>query len=344
MNHAQAKFAKRLAAEIDSRGTMDVLRRGVEDLGVKIRLAFFKPAHALTPELGALYDANRLVVTRQVHHSESNPHDSLDILLLLNGLPIATAELKNQATGQTVDHAIAQYRGDRTAKDLIFDQRTVVHVAVDQDQVFLTTRQQDDDTYFLPFNQGSGGPGRPGGKGNPPNPAGYRTAYLWEEVWQRDNWLDLLARFVHEERPAGKAKKSRGKIIFPRYHQWDLVRRLTEHAATHGPGPELPAAALRRLRQVQQHRVAGPPPLHPAHPSRPAQHRKWARPEREGVPQGRRRDRPGGAGPPVAGHDLAVRPHPRCGGAGRQEQPAARRRPCPAARPRSSSQPCRSSP
>ncbi len=237
-DQAQLKFAKRLAAEIDARGTVDVLRRGVEDLGVKIRLAFFKPAHALTPDLLALYDANRLVVSRQVHHSESNPQDSLDLLLLVNGLPVATAELKNQVTGQTVEHAKRQYRFDRNPKDLIFDRRTVVHFAVDQDLVFLTTRLEGEKTRFLPFNQGSGGPGREGGKGNPPNPHGYRTAYLWEQVWQRDNWLDLLARFVHEEKPTGKGRRAvkRGKVIFPRYHQWDLVLRLAGHASTWGPG------------------------------------------------------------------------------------------------------------
>lgn len=235
---AQHKFAKYLAAEMDSRGTMDVLRRGVETHGVRLRLAYFKPAHALTPDLFALYDANVLTVTRQVHHSESNPHDSVDVLLGLNGLPVATAELKNHATHQNVEHAKKQYRQDRNPKDLIFDRRTVAHFAVDSDQVFLTTRLEGDKTRFLPFNQGSGGPGRPGGKGNPLNPDGYRTSYLWERVWQRDNWLDLLARFVHEEKPTGKGKKAvkRGDIIFPRYHQWDLVLRLAEHAATFGPG------------------------------------------------------------------------------------------------------------
>ena len=237
-DQAQLKFSKLLAAQIDARGTVDVLRRGVEDMGVKLRLAFFKPAHALTPDLLALYDANRLVVSRQVHHSESNPQDSLDLLLLVNGLPVATIELKNQVTGQTVEHAKRQYRFDRNPKDLVFDRRTVVHFAVDQDLVFLTTRLEGEKTRFLPFNQGSGGPGREGGKGNPPNAKGYRTAYLWEQVWQRDNWLDLLARFVHEDKPKGKGKKAvkRGKVIFPRYHQWDLVLRLADHAATFGPG------------------------------------------------------------------------------------------------------------
>lgn len=236
---AQAKFAKRLAAEIDSRGTIDVLRRGVTDLGVKIDLAYFRPAHALTPGLQVLYAANRVTVYRQVHHSESNPQASVDVLLGVNGLPVATAELKiADFTGQTVEHAKSQYRTDRNPKDLIFRARTVVHFAVDSDLVFLTTRLAGKATQFLPFNQGSGGPGRPGGQGNPPNPNGARTAYLWEQVWQRDNWLDLLGRYVHERRPSGKAKKAGAatRVIFPRYHQWDLVRRLCEHAAVHGPG------------------------------------------------------------------------------------------------------------
>jgi type I restriction enzyme R subunit len=237
-DQARHRFSRFLAAEIDARGTMDVLRRGVETHGVRLRLAFFKPAHALTPDLLALYDANLLTVTRQLHHSESNPHDSVDVLLALNGLPVATAELKNQATGQNVEHAKKQYRADRNPKDVIFDRRTVAHFAVDQDQVFLTTRLEGDSTRFLPFNQGSGGPGRPGGKGNPLNPNGYGTAYLWQRVWQRDNWLDMLARFVHEEKPSGKGRKAvkRGHIVFPRYHQWDVVLRLSDHAATYGPG------------------------------------------------------------------------------------------------------------
>lgn len=239
LNQAQAKFAKRLAAEIDSRGTVDVLRRGVEDTGVKVRLAFYKPGHALTPNLTMLYEANRLVVTRQAHVSESKPQDSVDLLLLLNGLPVATAELKNPLTGQTVEDAKEQYRSDRNPTDLVFAKRTVVHFAVDPDLVFVTTRLEGSNSYFLPFNQGSGGPGMPGGKGNPATTAGYRTAYLWEQVWQRDNWLDLLGRFVHEDKPVakrGSRAAKQGRIIFPRYHQWDLILRLAGHAATHGPG------------------------------------------------------------------------------------------------------------
>lgn len=238
VEQAKFKFAKRLAMQIDSRGTIDVLRRPVDDTGVKIRLAFFKPGHALTPELGLLYEANRLVMTRQAHAMESNPRDSLDMLLLVNGLPVATAELKNQITNQTVEHAKEQYRRDRNPKDLVFAKRTLVHFAVDQDLVFIATRLAGPDTQFLPFNQGSGGAGNAGGPGNPVTDQGYGTAYLWERVWQRDNWLDLLHRFVHEERAINKGKKTakKGNIIFPRFHQWDLVHRLAADCATFGPG------------------------------------------------------------------------------------------------------------
>jgi type I restriction enzyme R subunit len=234
---ARQRFGQRLVAELDSRGTIDVLRRGVEDLGVRIRLAYFKPAHSLTPELESLYAKNRFAVTRQVAHSESATKDAIDVMLSLNGVPVATAELKNETTNQNVEHAIRQYRKDRNPKDLIFDRRVIVNFAVDEDQVFVTTRLAGENTTFLPFNQGSGGAGRPGGKGNPPNATGYNTSYLWEQVWQRDNWLDLLNRFVHEDRPSGKSKRAtRGKIIFPRYHQWDLVKKLEGHARTYGAG------------------------------------------------------------------------------------------------------------
>jgi type I restriction enzyme R subunit len=235
---AQQKVARRVADEITSRGTVDVLRRGVTDLGVHLRLVYFAPAHDLTPELRKLYEANRLTISRQVHQSESNPHDSVDVLLLLNGVPVATAELKAQTAGQNVEHAIAQYRHDRNPADLLFRARALVHLAVDQDTVYMTTRLAGEGTVFLPFNQGSSGPGRDGGKGNPPNPRGYRTAYLWEQVWQRDNWLDLLGSFVHVEHVRDKAgKKTReARIVFPRFHQWQAVRALLAAARAEGAG------------------------------------------------------------------------------------------------------------
>jgi type I restriction enzyme R subunit len=235
---AQQKFARRLADELTVRGAVDVLRRGVKDLGVQIDLAYFAPAHDLTPELRVLYEANRVTVTRQAPVSESHPLDTVDLLLGINGIPVATAELKTQTAGQRVDDAIRQYRRDRNPADLIFRSRTVVHFAVDQDQVYMTTRLAGRDTVFLPFNQGSAGPGRDGGKGNPVNPTGARTAYLWEQVWDRDAWLDLIGSFVHVEHERDATGKKTGKTvtIFPRYHQWDAVTKLLATARAQGPG------------------------------------------------------------------------------------------------------------
>ncbi|GAB3351497.1 type I restriction endonuclease subunit R [Modestobacter lapidis] len=228
------KVVKRIADEIDARGVVHVLRRGVKESGQRLQLAYFRPTSGLTLELVEKYSANRLLVYRQLHHSESSPHQSLDLMLAVNGIPVATAELKNQFTGQTVRHAKAQYRdpAQRNPADRIFARRCLAHFAVDPDLVFLTTRLAGPKTAFLPFNQGSAGAGRKGGEGNPPNPSGHRTAYLWEQVWSRDTWLDLLHRYVQEEVP----KSGPRTVLFPRYHQWDVVERLTAHAATHGAG------------------------------------------------------------------------------------------------------------
>jgi type I restriction enzyme R subunit len=235
---ARAKVVKRVADEITSRGTIDVLRRGVKDSGVSFQVAFFAPAHGLTPKLWERYRANRLSVVRQLHHSETRPQDSLDVTLFVNGIPTATAELKNPLTGQTVANAMGQYRGDRNPADLIFKHRTVVHFAVDPDQVYMTTRLAGQDTVFLPFNQGSGGPGSAGGAGNPTNPDGYRTAYLWQRVWDRDAWLGLLGSFVHVEDIYDERNTKTGvrRTLFPRFHQWDAVTKLLAATRADGPG------------------------------------------------------------------------------------------------------------
>ncbi len=235
---AQTGFAKRLASEIDTRGTVDVLRHGVVDYGITVQLAYFRPAHGLTPDLQSKYEANRVSVTRQLKYETTN-ENSLDLALLVNGIPTATAELKNPLTNQNVEHAIVQYRQDRDPSNVTLARRAVVHFAVDPDRVAMTTRLAGAKTRFLPFNQGSGGAGNASGAGNPSNSAGHRTAYLWEQVWQRDAWLDLLARFVHVEMPAkgAKAAKKRQPVtIFPRFHQWDAVRKLEADARVAGPG------------------------------------------------------------------------------------------------------------
>jgi len=235
---ARGKIAKRVASEIDARGLLDVLRKGVKDTGVAFAMAYFAPAHELTPELRELYEANRVTVTRQAHVSESNPADSVDLLLSVNGLPVATAELKTQFTGQNLQDAIQQYQRDRNPADLIFRSRTIVQFALDQDAVAMTTKLDGHKTRFLPFNLGTAGPGNDGGAGNPANPDGPKTAYLWEIVWQRDNWLALLGSFVHTEHIRDKAGKRTGKTftIFPRYHQWDAVTKLLAAAKSEGPG------------------------------------------------------------------------------------------------------------
>lgn len=235
---ARTAFVKRLAAELDSRGTLDVLRHGVADLGVTIQLAYFKPAHGLTPDLLAKYAANRMTVTRQLAYDPASSK-TLDLVLLLNGIPTASAELKNPLTGQGVTHAMSQYRSDRDPANVTLSRRAMVHFAVDPERVAMTTRLEAAKTQFLPFNQGSGGPGRQGGAGNPPNPAGHRTAYLWEEVWARDAWLDLLARFIHVEMPSKgspAARRAAARVIFPRFHQWHAVRRLEAEARAQGAG------------------------------------------------------------------------------------------------------------
>jgi type I restriction enzyme, R subunit len=230
---AQRGFAKRLATELDNRGTVDVLRHGVVDLGISIQLAFFKPAHSLTEALTTLYNSNRVTVTRQFPYDPAS-HATIDLALLVNGIPTATAELKNPLTNQNIEHAIAQYRRDRDPTIVTLARRALVHFAVDPDQVAMTTKLAGQKTRFLPFNLG-----HDGGAGNPPNPNGHRTSYLWERVWARDSWMDLLARFIHVERPSqgsSGAHRATQNIIFPRYHQWDAVLTLEADARAQGAG------------------------------------------------------------------------------------------------------------
>jgi type I restriction enzyme R subunit len=222
---AREKFLKVVVAALDHRGTISVLRSPVKDSGVSVRLCYFKPASGLNEEQTQRYAVNRLGVVRQLHHSESNPGDSLDLTLVVNGIPVATAELKNPLTQQNIEHAMAQYRADRNPSDVIFRARTLVHFAVDPHRVAMTTRLARDATVFLPFDQGSRGAGNTGTAGNPPATQGYQTAYLWEQVWQRDAWLDLLGSFIHVEGD---------RVLFPRFHQWHAVRSIL--AATYRDG------------------------------------------------------------------------------------------------------------
>ena len=233
--HARQKFLERLDKELSAVGMLDVLRNGITDNGVQFKLAYFQPAHRLNPETERLYNLNRLTVTRQVKYSLKN-ENSLDLLLSLNGLPVATVELKNQFTRQDSSHARRQFIEDRDPAELIFQfkKRALVHFAVDTDEVYFTTFLHGGKTRFFPFNQGHNR-----GAGNPPNHDGYKTAYLWEKIWQRDSWLDIVGRFIHLETETktedGKKRKAE-RIIFPRYHQLTAVRELEDHARTHGTG------------------------------------------------------------------------------------------------------------
>lgn len=229
-----------LCKELDTKGTLKVLRQGFKCYGKKLRVAVFAPSNQMNPDTLSLYGKNVLSVTRQLHYGKEHSK-SLDLVLFLNGLPIVTAELKNPLSGQTVVHARRQYKKDRDPKELIFDfkKRTLVHFAVDQDMVFMATRLSGDKTHFLPFNLGNHGHA-----GNPPaSDGGYRTAYLWQEVLQRDSLLEILGRFMHLEisekrilTDQGIKKITKETMIFPRYHQLDSVRKLVTHARKNGPG------------------------------------------------------------------------------------------------------------
>ncbi|MFN3890131.1 MAG: type I restriction endonuclease subunit R [Beijerinckiaceae bacterium] len=233
-----AQILTDLTKWMDREGSLATLRHGFKCYGKTLRVTFFKAAHGLNPELEARYAANRVGITRQLRFSEAS-EKSLDVALSVNGIPVASVELKNPMTGQTVEHALRQYRNDRDPREPIFEfkRRMLVHFAADTDTVFMTTRLAGQATHFLPFNKGNNG-----GTGNAPDPKGrsYRTAYLWEEVLQRDSLLDLLARFIHlqieEKRDDQGRKVKKETMIFPRYHQLEAVRSLVDQAQREGVG------------------------------------------------------------------------------------------------------------
>ena len=233
---AESVLLDRVRKQLDDRGTLEVLRHGIEMLGLRqpLALAQFKPALAMNPGILAKYAANRLRVVRQVRYSLHN-ENCIDLVLFVNGLPVATAELKTDFT-QRVEDAVDQYRFDRhprgkgqTAEPLLsFPSGALVHFAVSNSEVHMTTRLAGPNTRFLPFNQGDDG-----AKGNPPNPHGHRTSYLWERVWERESWLEILGRYLVAERDSKKQIKS---VIFPRFHQLDATRKLVSTVLAEGPG------------------------------------------------------------------------------------------------------------
>lgn len=230
------RLIQRLYKELDLRGALDVIRNGIVDYGVRFKMAFFKPESGLNPDTLALYTQNRLKVIRQVHYSKKNTNYSVDLVLSLNGLPVATLELKNRFTGQTTAHAKKQYATTRDNKELLFTfkKRSLVHFVVDDEEVYMTTRIEGGQTHWLPFNKG-----HHFGAGNPPNPAGYRSDYLWRDILQKDSWLEIIGRFIHlqvEEFDFEGRTHRKEKLIFPRFHQLDAVHKITAHAQNYGAG------------------------------------------------------------------------------------------------------------
>jgi len=222
---------KRLAESLDKDGALHVLRRGFKQVNAQFEMCTFAPAQSFNAETLERYGKVRCRVVRQVRYS-LHKGDSIDLVFFVNGIPTATAELKTDFT-QSVHDAIKQYRYDRPPRDrqanadeplLQFKKRALVHFAASSDEVHMTTRLEGAKTRFLPFNRG-----HLEGAGNPPSD-GYRTCYLWERVLQRDNWLDILGRFVHLERTDSEDKNgktiTKESLIFPRFHQWEAVTKI----------------------------------------------------------------------------------------------------------------------
>jgi type I restriction enzyme, R subunit len=226
------KFLARLSAETAKRGVIDVLRRGVEHGQLHFDLFYGTPSPG-NAKAEALHAQNRFSITRQLAYSMDETRRALDLGLFINGLPIATFELKNSLTKQTVEDAVQQYRRDRDPRERLFEfGRCVVHFAVDDSEVRMCTELKGKASWFLPFNKGTND-----GAGNPPNPHGLKTDYLWKEVLTPAGLINILendAQIVEQKDPrTGKKKRSQ---VWPRYHQLDLVRQTLQHVRTHGAG------------------------------------------------------------------------------------------------------------
>ncbi len=227
------KFLARLQGEVAKRGVIDVLRKGVKDGPVHVDLFYGTPSPG-NEKARELFAANVFSVTRQLRYSADETRLALDLCLFINGLPIATFELKNRLTKQTVEDAVQQYRRDRDPRDLLFQfGRCIVHFAVDDQEVRMCTELKGKDSWFLPFDQGWND-----GAGNPPNPDGIKTDYLWKRMLTLEGLTDILENYtqVVEEKDQRTGRKKQSQI-FPRYHQLDLVRQLLATVAEKGAGP-----------------------------------------------------------------------------------------------------------
>lgn len=225
----ETKVIAEIVRQIRKEGMLAILRNGIRDRGVKYRLVQFAPPTTLNPDVAKRYARNRLGVMQQVRF-DPKTQQTIDVVLFINGLPLATIELKNAYTGQTATNAIKQYMRDRKPKAstplIDFNQRALVHFAADTAECFMTTRLDGEKTYFLPFNQGDHGR-----KGNPVAEGNYSTHYLWDQVWQKDAWLDILQNYIVLEKEKKNSPWRTGRLIFPRYHQWQCVRKLVAESA-----------------------------------------------------------------------------------------------------------------
>lgn len=238
-SHTRERFLKRLCDELephdDRGGVLNVLRHGIRMApGAQFRLCFFRPATDKNPDAWERYRANRFEVVRQLRYGTmpDDKDNSVDVVLFVNGIPVVTMELKNNLTGQRTEHAVKQYKCDRSPKELLFkaNRCAIVHFALDSETVEMCTWLANGKSYFLPFNKGNG----KNGAGNPPNPNGYRTEYLYREILAPASLLDIIQRFVRVEYDADT--KAMKKIIFPRFHQLDAVRKLVADAREKGAG------------------------------------------------------------------------------------------------------------
>lgn len=245
-DEAPNKLFKRFEECVNNDGLIYVLRHGIKDLGIKLNLCYFKPESELNENLLEKYSQNILSVTRQFAYSKMN-NNTIDMVLSLNGIPLVAFELKNQLKGQDYTDAITQFKFDRDPKEFCFklNHRFLVYFAVDLYEAWMTTQLQGPNTYFLPFNQGSNGAGKNGGKGNPANPNGYATSYLWEKVFSKDSFLSLIQKFISytivksEKVVNGITKEVKTpRLIFPRYHQYDVVNKIMESVKEKGAGTD----------------------------------------------------------------------------------------------------------
>lgn len=240
-----AKFAKVFNDAVDRLGMVAVLKHGFKHRGIPFKVVFFKPESGLNESAADRYAKNVCRCIRQFHFAETG-NQTIDMVLDVNGIPLVGIELKDQFTGQDVENAMRQWREDRDprCRCLKFNTRVVAFFAVDLENVYMTTKLEGAKTFFLPFNQGSAGAGNDGGAGNPANPDGYATSHLWEVALQKDSLLDIVNKFLHLEvkeeteldARGNEAKRKKERIIFPRYHQLDSVRKVIADVRANGTG------------------------------------------------------------------------------------------------------------